>query len=178
MGSTGSVVKQDSTSGSFKEYSIEAAIEKLKYIVLISIQLKELINTLAKTKFDLLRHLSVLRFLQKIQETPRYRVSSSKDVTEAIFGGGESRERSIRNWSDEYVRTRQMMVLRQGKHQKTPSLIDDADIRFSLFFHLRNVTPETIESESLAAWIFENFYLHPELTLDSPVNIHPNTARN
>jgi hypothetical protein len=173
FGSTRSLENEDSTPDGFESSSIGVAIESL---VRISNNQRADKHT-PKTKFDFLRHLAVLRFLQKIHENPRSRVSSSKDVAESIFGGGESRARSIRNWSDEYVRTHQMMVLRQGKHQKTQSLIDDSDIRFVLLSHLRNVRPETIDGESLAAWIFENLHLHPELTLDSPVKIHPNTAR-
>ena len=155
--------------------SVNAAIEALQSVVRISSNQRAEKHT-PQTKFEFLRHLAVLRFLQKIQENPRSRVNSSKDIAEKIFGGGDSRAKSIRNWSDEYVRSHQMMVLRQGKHQKTESLIDDSDIRFVLLAHLRSVRPETIDGESLTAWISENLHLHPDLTLDSPVKIHPNTA--
>ena len=74
------------------------------------------------------------------------------------------------------MRTHKMMVLRQGKHQKKESLIDDSDIRFALLDHLRSARPETIDGDSIALWIYENLHLRPELTLESPVKIHPNTA--
>ena len=98
-------------------FSVNAAIEKLRSIVRITSK-KRAEKYTPDSKFEFLRHLAVLRFLEKIQETPRSCVSASKNIAEKMFGGGENRAKSIRNWSDEYVRTHQMMVLRQGKHQK------------------------------------------------------------
>ena len=143
------VCREDSDDHS--HLSVNAAIEKLQSIVRISSNKKTEKQTY-KTRFEFIRHLAVLRFLKKVHNNPRSRVKSSKDVAEQSFGGGEHRAKSIRNWSDEYVRTHQMMVLRQGKHQKTESLIDDSDIGFVLLAHLRTVRPETIDDESLATW--------------------------
>jgi hypothetical protein len=147
----------------------------LNSIVRISSNQRTQKNT-PKTKFEFIRHLAELRFLETIKENPLSRIRSSKDVAVQIFGRGDSRAKRIRNWSDEYVRTHQMMVLRQGKHQKTESFIDDSDIRSPLLAFLRSVRPEIIDGESLAAWISENLHLQPELTLDSPIKIHPSTA--
>ena len=68
------------------------------------------------------------------------------------------------------------MTLRQGKHQKIESLIDDSDVRFACLSFLRKARPETISGNSFAQWVTENLYKHPELSLDHPVNIHRNTA--
>jgi hypothetical protein len=50
-----------------------------------------------------------------------------------------------------------MMSLRQGQHQKTESLIDDQDVRFACLQFLR-------------------MDLQEELSLESPVEVHSNTA--
>ena len=79
--------------------SVNAAIEKLRSIVRITSNKRADKHT-PDSKFEFLRHLAVLRFLEKIQETPRSRVSASKNIAEQMFGGGENRAKSIRNWSD------------------------------------------------------------------------------
>ena len=109
--------------------SLKTAIEKLKSIVRMTSNQRYEKQT-PNTKFEFVRHLAVLRFLEAVLEKPRSRIRASTEIAKQIFSGGASRARSIRNWSDEYVRTQKMMLLRQGKHQKTESIIDDADIRF------------------------------------------------
>jgi hypothetical protein len=151
-------------------FSFESAIEKLNSIVRISSNQRIQMNT-SKTKFEFSRHLAVLRFLEKIKENPRSRIRSSKDVTEQIFGKDESRAKNIWNWSDEYARTRQMMVLRQGKHQKTESLIDDSDIRFALLAFLRTVRPKIIDGESLAPWISGKFTSSAWVDIGQPCQV-------
>lgn len=66
-------------------FSVNAAIEKLQSIVRITSS-KRAEKQTPDTKFEVLRHLAVLRFLQKIQENPRSRVSASKNIAEQIFG--------------------------------------------------------------------------------------------
>ena len=60
-------------------FSVNVAIEKLQSIVRISSN-KRTEKQNSKTKFKFIRHLAVLRFLQKVHDNPRSRVKSSKDV--------------------------------------------------------------------------------------------------
>ena len=132
-----------------------------------------------KSQFEFVRHLCVLRYLQQMKESPRSKVSTSLSVARMIFGpdkGTDYRAKSIREWSDEFVRSGSMMVLRQGKHRKTRSLIDDNDIRFACLAYLRNERAELIDGETFARWVSENLHKQPELTLDEPVRIQSRTA--
>ena len=75
------------------ENELAVAISKLESITDIhrnaAIHKKNLMS-----KFDTIRHLCVLRFLQKTQEDPRSRMTSSKQIAESTFG--PEKERIIR----------------------------------------------------------------------------------
>ena len=161
------------------EKSIGAAIEKLKAIVQIKNNAR-LEKRRGLSQFDFIRHLCVLNYLEKLQLNPRSRIKSSIEVAAIVFGKGDGKRshksNSIITWSDEFVRSHELMTLRQGKHQKIESLIDDSDVRFACLSYLRKARPETISGHSFAQWVTENLYKHPELSLDHPVNIHRNTA--
>ena len=133
-----------------------------------------------RSKFESIRQLCVLRFLQKIKACPRSKVKSSKEVAEAFFGnqnGSAYKAHCIRIWANEFVKTGAMMPYRQGKHQKTESLIDDPDIRKALLIILRSVRSESIDALSFSKWIAEKLHCFDELCLLSPVNISERTAR-
>ena len=133
-----------------------------------------------RSKFECIRHLCVLRFLQKIKANPRSHVRSSKEVVAMLYGeskGSDYKARCIRIWSKEYVKTQMIMPYRQGKHQKSESLIDDPDVRRELLIILRGQRPELIEARSFVRWISEQLHCVEDLALLQPVQISERTAR-
>lgn len=159
--------------------SIEEAIEKLRKIVQIRDN-SRLEKRRGSSQFDFIRHVCILRYLEKIEQNPRSRIKSSIEVAAIVFSKDDGRRshksNSIIAWGDEFVRSHELMSLRQGKHQKKESLIDDSDIRFACLSYLRSVRPETITGHAFSLWVSESLHKIPELTLDNPVNIHRNTA--
>ncbi len=119
-----------------------------------ALQLKQITSNNARnykklkkvTTFDAIRLLAVQRFLESIDRSPRSRVSSSQSIAAILFGvrGDSYRARSIRDWSDYYVDHHVLPSLRQGKHQKTKSLIDDEDIRAACLRFLRSKRNDSI----------------------------------
>lgn len=161
------------------ERSIAEAIEKLSNIVQIRNNAR-LEKRRGSKQFDFIRYICILRYLEKLKQNPRSRIKSSIEVAAIVFDKDDTRRsyksNSIVAWSDEFVRSHELMTLRQGKHQKTESLIDDNDVRFACLSYLRSVRPETITGHSFAIWVSENLHKHPNLTLDNPINIHRNSA--
>jgi hypothetical protein len=161
------------------ENELAAAISKLESITAIhrnaGLHKKNLMS-----KFDTIRHLCVLRFLQKTQEDPRSRMSSSKQIAESIFGpekGTDYKARCIRIWSEEFVKTLTLAPYKQGKHQKSESLIDDPDIRGALISILRSKRAELIEARSFSRWIKEELHLNESLGLLQQIVVSESTAR-
>ena len=83
----------------------------------------------------------------------------------------------IRVWENDFVQIGTMMSYRQGKHQKSDSLIDDPDIRKALLTILRSVRVETIDAFSFSKRISEQLHTFEKLCILSPVNIYKRTAR-
>jgi hypothetical protein len=161
------------------DYNLSSAIEKLKSLTAFH-RNAILEKQDQRTKFECIRQLCVLRFLQKIKECPRSRVQSSTEVAKAFFGnqkGSAYKAQCIRIWANEFVRTGSMMPYRQGVHQKKDSLIDDPDVRQALLSILRSHRPETIEARSFSKWISETLHSNEDLCILQPVNISERTAR-
>ena len=120
----------------------------------------------AYSQFDRLRSLAVLRFLRTITENPKSRISSSQQIAEILFGknGFSYRARTIRDWSDYFVQHLELPRLRQGKFQKTKSLIDDEDVRAACLSYIRSVRADQFDSRTFMKWINEN--LRKECDLD------------
>ena len=75
------------------ENELAVAISKLESITAIHRNATIHKNNLMR-KFDTIRHLCVLRFLQKTQEDPRSRMTSSKQIAESI--SVQKKERIVR----------------------------------------------------------------------------------
>ena len=132
------------------------------------------------SKFDHIRYVCILRFLESIQKNPRSRVESSRTIAKTVYGdnrGGEYRSRCIRLWSDEFVRTGILMPLRQGKHQKCESLIDDPDIKSACLQYLRSRPTEQVDAASFAKWVSCDLHNDESLGLMGPAAITERTAR-
>jgi hypothetical protein len=80
-------------------------------------------------------------------------------------------------WSDDFVKTGTVMPYRQGKHQKTDSLINDPDVRQALLTILRSQCAEIIDSRSFSKWISEQLHQNDGLCLLQPVMISELTVR-
>lgn len=157
---------------------VEIAIDKLSQIVITENNLrKQKKNMLSIPEF--LRYLSVLRYLEAIRQGSRCKLSASNEIAKNLFGSqaeNSYRSRSIRNWAVSFVTTLIMPELRQGKFQKTRSLIDDPDVRASCLGFLRSQRVEAIDGSYFQKWIEEK--LHIECDLPKPVQVHESSARN
>ena len=69
----------------------------------------------------------------------------------------------IRVWENDFVQIGTMMSYRQGKHQKSDSLIDDPDIRKALLSILRSVRVETFDAFSFSKRISEQLHTFEKL---------------
>jgi hypothetical protein len=74
------------------------------------------------------------------------------------------------------VKTQTMMLHRQGRHQKTKSLIDDPDIRQALLSILRSQRAEVIEARSFSRWIANELHQNESLCLLQPIVVSESTA--
>jgi hypothetical protein len=105
--------------------SIDTAIERLRDIVKLNNN-SATEERVRISKFDHIRYLCILRFLESIKKNPRSRVESSREIAKAVYGlekGGEYKSWCIRMWSNEIMQNRLLMPLRQGKHQKAESYL-------------------------------------------------------
>jgi hypothetical protein len=94
-----------------------------------------------------------MRFLDAIRKNNQTRIESSRMIAKTFYGddkGGEYKSRYIRLWSDEFVRSGELMPLRQGKHQKRKSLLDDAAIKQACRGYLLSRRIELIDAVSFA----------------------------
>lgn len=129
-------------------------------------------------QFEHLRLAAVHRFLQAITINPRSRVASSQDVAFLIFEaqGSSYRARSIRDWADFFVLNGILPELRQGKHQKTKTLIDDEDVIAACMRCMRSTPADRRDALTFMKWVNDN--LQAEISLDRPVRISERTACN
>ena len=158
--------------------SIDSAIGRLRFIANISKSSNQE-QRQRHSKFDHVRFLCILRFLESIRENPRTRVASSRIIAKTIYGvekGGEYKARCIRIWSDEFVKSGLLMPLRQGRHQKSESLLDDADVKQVCLQYLRARRIELIDSASFAKWVGEELHKTETLGLMRPAVISERTA--
>jgi hypothetical protein len=154
---------------------VDAALDKLEEVVNAQAEKKD-----RMTKFDFVRHLCVLLFLQEIKENPRSCLQSSNEVAKLIFGkekGSDYKARCLRIWSDDFIKTHKMSPYRQGKHQKTESLMDDSDIRQACLSYLRSQRTEIIDALTFSKWVSEQLHQNYNLCLLQPVIVSERTAR-
>lgn len=130
------------------------------------------------TSFDCLRHLAVLRYLQLVKASPHSKVASSEAVANVVFGkeGASYRSRSIRDWADHFCSTLSLPELRQGKFQKTKSLIDDEDVRAACLTFLRSVQPDKRDASLFMKWI--NSELKQLCDVEYDLTVSERTSRN
>ena len=130
------------------------------------------------SKFESLRILAVMRFLQLLKKDPRSRIRSSEMIADVVFGksGASYRARSIRDWADHYLLHSELPRLRQGKYQKTKSLIDDEDVRFACLSFLRSIPADQRNASSFEKWI--NSELKSQVGIDYDLSVSKRTAIN
>ena len=157
---------------------IEAAIAKLESLNLDANREKRRSASKEISQFDALRLLAILRYLRMLQKNTRSRIQSSELVAEVFFGkSGESyRARTIRDWAEYYLLHLDLPLLRQGKYQKTKSLIDDEDVRSCCLSFLRSTPSEKRTAATFERWI--NSELKKEAGIDYDLSVSRRTAQN
>lgn len=165
-------------SGSSKMDQIAKAIAKLESLHLESNSIRANNCLKSCSQFDRLRLLAVLRFLRMTIIDPKSRVTSSEQISGVLFGkeGPSYRARTVRDWSDSFVKHSELPRLSQGKFQKTKSLIDDEDVQSVCVSYIRSLKAGQIDSRSFMKWINEN--LETECALEYNVTVSERTARN
>ena len=158
--------------------SIDKAIEKLESLQLGNNNCRKQAVCKDMNSFDLLRSLAVLRFLRMVKQDARSRVSSSQMVSEVVFGkeGASYRSRTIRDWADHFLKHLSLPLLKQGKYQKTKSLIDDEDVRASCLSFLRSVRADKRDAVMFQNWI--NTELKAHVGIDYDLSVSKQTAIN
>ena len=128
--------------------------------------------------FDILRMLTVFRYLRMIKDEPESKLRSSEQVAGVVFGkgAGSYRSRSIRDWASYFCVNGRLPELNQGKYQKTKTLIDDEDVRIACTRYLRTTKADQRNAASLMKWINSN--LASACNIDYPVTVSERTARN
>ena len=166
--------------GSLDIPSLDAAVNRLQVIAKMSNNSEDE-KRHRHSKFDHIRFLCMLRFLESIRECPRTRVASSQAIAKTVYGpdkGGEYKARCIRFWGDEFVRSGLLMPLRQGKHQKSGSLLDDPDVKQVCLEYLRAQRAELIDGASFSQWVSSELHKIEDLGLLRPAVICERTARH
>ena len=130
------------------------------------------------SRFELLRLLAILRFFRMVKNNPRSRIESSRMVAEIVFGksGASYRARTIRDWADYFLLHSELPHLRQGKYQKTKSLIDDEDVKSACLSFLRSTRAELRTAASFERWI--NSELKSQVGIDYDLSVSKRTAQN
>ena len=157
---------------------IDSAIAKLKAINIDANNNRKQLAGRSVGIFESLRLLSVMRFLQLWKKDRRSRVRSSEMVADVVFGksGASYRAISIRDWADHYLLHSELPLLRQGKFQKTKSLIDDEDVRAACLSFLRSISAEQRNADSFQRWI--NSELKSRVGIDYDLSVTKRTAIN
>src|SRR5262249_15903567 len=129
----------------------------------------------AASAFDRLRLLAVKRLLESMRESERSKVASSEAIASVIFGknGASYRSRAIRDWSDYFVKHEHLPELRQGKHLKTKTLIDDEDVQAACRAFIRQLPADKRDANAFMKWV--NSELQGECALETPVSISERT---
>ena len=172
-------VDSDNSNSSLVLKLMDDAIQRLGDIVRLN-NSSDLDRKSRHSKFDHVRYLCILRFLELVRQNPRSRIQSSRGIAKSVYGldkGGEYKARCIRLWSDEFVQNGHLMPLRQGKHQKSSSLLDDADIKQSCLDYLRTRRVELIDAASFSQWVSNDLHKVESLGLLRPARISERTAR-
>lgn len=157
---------------------IDAAVAKLESMNLDGKNAKNQTASRNVRQFDSLRLLATLRFLRMLKRDSRSRIQSSELVAEVVFGksGASYRARTIRDWADFYLLNLELPLLRQGKYQKTKSLIDDEDVKSACLSFLRSIPGERRTAATFEKWI--NSELKGQVGLDYDLSVSRRTAQN
>ena len=83
------------------------------------------------------------------------RARASEAVAYVVFGksGASYRARTIRDWADHFLSHSERPLLRQGKFQKTKSLVDDEDVQTACLTFLKSIRAEQRNAISFEKWI-------------------------
>ena len=84
--------------------------------------------------------------------------------------------KTIRDWADYYLLHSELPLLRQGKYQKTKSLIDDEDVKSACLTFLRSTPAEQRTALSFERWI--NSELKRQVGIEYDLSISLRTAQN
>ena len=154
------------------------AISKLEAMNLDKNNSKRQKNCKNLTRFDYLRLLAILKYFRMVKDIPRRRIESSQMVADMFFGksGASYRARTIRDWSDYYLKHSELPLLRQGKYQKTKSLIDDEDVKSACLSFLRSLPAEQRTAVTFERWI--NSELKGQVGIEYDLSVSKRTAHN
>ena len=91
-----------------------------------------------------LRYLSIRMYLEKV-ESGCSQYNASMDIAKAL-GGGSYRARNIRSWANIFQHLSLLPTSQRGLNQKTPSLLDDENVKQEVISYLRmnkfNINPD------------------------------------
>ena len=157
---------------------IDAAIAKLKNMNIVANNCRRQSQINNISKFESLRLLAVLRVLELKKRGSRNRIEASEKVAEFVFGksGASYRSRTIRDWADHFILHSELPSLRQGKFQKTKSLIDDEDVKSACLSFLRSLPAEKRNAMAFECWI--NSELKGHIGIDYALSVTKRTAVN
>jgi hypothetical protein len=113
-----------------------------------------------------------------LKKNPRNRVRASEMVADVFLGksGVTYRARTIRDWADHFMLHSKLLLLRQGKFQKTKSLIDDEDVKSACLSFLRSISAEQRNAISFEKWL--NSKLKDQVGIDYELSVSKRTATN
>ena len=131
------------------------------------------------SKFDHVRLIAIKRYLELIK-SGKPKVESSLQVASVLFSTRPNRSmvhraRKIRNWAQFYIATNELPSLKQGRHQKTSTLIDDENVQNACKTWLRSQPPDSLCARSFSRWVGSS--LHLELDFPAPVMISERTSK-
>ena len=154
--------------------TIDEAIAKLEQLVSVTsnrIQEKRLAKM---TKYDFVRHSSLLRYFMLLKSGERTQKAS---LEAAVLFPNQSKQytaRKIRKWAESFACSQELPQHSQGKHIKTKSLIFDEDVASKCKIFLKSQINDAITGLTFAHWIGN--HLHIEADLPRPVTISTKTA--
>jgi hypothetical protein len=99
-------------------------------------------------------------------------------IASVVFGkdGHSFRSRAICDWSTYSCENLSLPELKQGRYQKTKSLVDDKDIRAACLALLRSQKADKNDSQLLMKWI--NSELKQACGLEYDITVSERTAIN
>jgi hypothetical protein len=129
---------------SFARVQLEVAVEKLKSTVSVTPNQRLEKRTSAESKSDFMRKVAIQRLLERLLEGEPCQ-AAAQNIAVVLFGAkGEDsyRSRVIVSWTKYFVLNGTLPEMKQGRSQKTDSLLNDEDVQDELVEYLRDLKPE------------------------------------